>query len=156
MTFDAATEPSSDPLEHVEDASLSAVLDALVPPDGDLPGAGGLGLGQAVRSGARQAEPLGVGASRVLDALPAGFGELTSDQQVEQLALLEQRDPAAFGALVNLTYNAYYTDPRVLERIEAKTGYAARPPQPEGYELPPFDEQLLEVVRQREPFWREA
>jgi hypothetical protein len=51
---------------------------------------------------------------------------------------------------------AYYRDTRVLARIEQATGYAARPPQPEGYTLEPLDPTLLDVVKARGPQYRDT
>jgi hypothetical protein len=54
-------------------------------------------------------------------------------------------------ALVEHTYRGYYTLPVVRRAVGVD-----RPPQPIGYELPPFDPALLAVQRQRAPFWRKA
>ena len=59
-----------------------------------------------------------------------------------------------FDLLILYAYGAYYIDPRVRDIVEARTGYPNRPPQPLGYDLPPFDERLLDKVKQRPPFWR--
>ena len=140
----------------VDDSVLSAVLDTVLPPNGELPGAGGLGLAASYRQGAAQAPHLGASAAAVLVALPEGFVGSATEEREAVLRRAEEEDPQSFAALLNLAYNAYYTDQRVLERIESLTGYAARPPQPEGYELEPFDERVLAQVKERAPFWREA
>ena len=72
------------------------------------------------------------------------------------LRALEAERPDAFAALVELVYVAYYTDPRVLAHLEAATGYPARPPQPHGHPLEPFDERVLATVRARTPHYRRA
>ena len=92
----------------------------------------------------------------MLDALPPGFAGLAPEEQVAALQAIEAAAPAAFAALVKAAYTAYYQDQRVLAAIERATGYAARPPQPLGYELEPFDPALLEVVRNRPPHYRET
>jgi hypothetical protein len=79
---------------------------------------------------------------------------LTESEQIAALKTLEASEPDAFATLILYAYGAYYTDTRVRAVVEQRTGYPARPPQPEGYELPPFDERLLEKVKQRPPFWR--
>jgi len=149
-TNDAA----ADPLADVPDTVLSAVLDRLLPPVDDLPGAGTLGLSERVRRDAASAPVVGELAARVLRGLPRGYDTLDERAQVVALQEAEAADAVDFAGLVNVAYNAYYTDRRVLERLERTTGYAARPPQPLGYELEPFDESLLAKVREREPFWR--
>jgi len=39
--------------------------------------------------------------------------------------------------------------------LAARAGYEARPPQPLGHHLAPFDPALLEPQRARKPFWRD-
>jgi hypothetical protein len=126
---------------------LGTVLDRLLPPDGELPGAGGLGLAAGIPDEV---------AAPVLGALPPGFAALPGDAQVAALRAIEAAAPAPFAALVKAVYTAYYQDQRVLAAIERATGYAARPPQPLGYDMEPFDPALLEVVRNRPPHYRET
>ena len=57
---------------------------------------------------------------------------------------------------MRFAYVAYYRDARVLQGIELATGYPNRPPQPLGYELEPFDESILAVVRSRGPQYRDT
>ena len=126
---------------------LATVLDRLLPPEGELPGAGGLGLAAGIP---------GEASAPVLDALSPGFAALSGEGQVAALRAIEAAAPAAFAALVKAAYTVYYADRRVLGAIEAATGYAARPPQPLGYDMEPFDPELLEVVRNRPPHYRET
>ena len=123
--------------------SLPRILDLLLPANGELPGAGALGLAVPV-----QAEAL---------ARPH-LAELLDRRVPDEPALraLEAERPDAFAALVELVYVAYYTDPRVLAHLEAATGYPARPPQPHGHPLEPFDERVLATVRARTPHYRRA
>ena len=131
----------------VSEALLVAVLDRLLPPNGDLPGAGGLGLAAQVPASAAQP---------ILAALPADFLALAAAAQVAALQAVEAAGPTRFHELVRFAYVAYYRDSRVLARIELATGYPDRPPQPLGYELEPFDESLLDVVKTRGPQYRDT
>lgn len=129
--------------------SLAAVLDTLLPGDADWPAAGSLdGLAAQVAAKA----PDGA----LLAALPAGFATLPAEAREATLREVEQAHPAAFERLVAAAYLAYYTHGAVRMVLERVTGYEARPPQPLGYDLPPFDESLLDTQRRRAPFWREA
>ena len=128
-------------------SGLTTVLDRLLPPVGEVPGAGGLGLDASIPDEA---------SAPVLDMLPPGFAGLSNEEQVAVLQAVEAAAPVAFAALVKAAYTAYYGDQRVLAAIEAATGYAARPPQPLGYDMEPFDPALLEVVRNRPPYYRET
>ena len=92
--------------------------------------------------------------ARVLDALPEDFDELAVDAREAALRACEGTDD--FGAALLVAYDAYYVHERVLGLLEQRCGYVTRPPQPEGFELAPFDESRLTRVREREPFWRKA
>ena len=127
--------------------ALVAVLDRLLPADGTLPGAGGLGLAAQIDDAV---------AAPLLDLLPEGFASLGREAQVAALTSAEAAAPAVFAQLQKFAYIAYYSDPRVLARVEQATGYAARPPQPLGYELEPLDPALLDVVRSRPPQYRDT
>jgi hypothetical protein len=119
---------------------LTALLDTLLPGDADWPAAGSL-----------EAIDVKAEAAPILAALPAGFSAGDEDT----LRAVEAEHPAAFERLVSAVYLAYYTHPTVRAVLERVTGYEARPPQPLGYDLPPFDESLLETQRRRAPFWRQ-
>jgi hypothetical protein len=134
-----------------ERATLAAVMDRLVPPVDDLPGAGALGLAGTVESLAARHPPYG-GALRAAMARLAGsdFLESAGPVQDERLRDLERSDTATFAAVLDLVYLAYYGDARVHRRI----GWRGGPLQPAGFELAPFDEAVVETVRRRAPFWR--
>ena len=135
---------------------LPAVLDTLLPANRHLPPAGGMGLAAAVLVDARWAPEFPEALRWLGDGLPAGFGAAAEAVRVEALRTLEAADPRRFAAVVNLAYNAYYVHPDVLALIESESGFTARPPQPLGYELDPFDPAVLATVSRRAPFWREA
>jgi hypothetical protein len=126
---------------------IAPLLDTLLPGDGDMPAAGGVaGLAERV---AAVAEP-------VLAALPRAFDAADGVLREEMLRAVEASAPAAFERLVAAAYVAYYTTPGVQAVLARSHGYAARPPQPLGHELPPFDAALLDRQRARPPFWRQA
>jgi hypothetical protein len=138
------------------DALLALVLDELLPAQGELPGAGGMGLAVRVRQDAATVPVLAVALEQALSALPTDFASLPASERVQALSELERDSPRAFVGLLNLAYNAYYTDARVLACVETQTGYSPGAPQPQGYEMAPFDERVLERVRNRPPSWRPA
>lgn len=127
---------------------LAALLATLLPGDATWP------AGDTIAAQVRHdlaAEPETAAAlDALLTALPPAF------QRGDEAALhaAAAADPDGFDRVVALAYIAYYTDPEVRRVIEHVTGYEARPPQPLGYALPPFDDALLEVQRRRAPFWR--
>ena len=141
-------------LTNRQRSNLTAALDTLLPGDEWWPAAGALGLADRVMelAGLDASHPGMVG--EALSALPSDFAALDPDARTREVQGLESSQPALFGVLQLLAYNAYYTDARVLDVVEDRTGYEARPPQPLGYFLEPFDESLLENVKARAPFWR--
>lgn len=135
----------------MSDALLDSILSTLLPGDADWPSAGSLGLAASVRGDCDAAA-----LAAIVGAIPADFADGNADAREVALRAIEAACPDAFERLVAAAYLAYYTEPRVRTVIERLTGYAARPPQPRGYELEPFDEALLAKQKQRAPFWRKA
>jgi hypothetical protein len=153
----ASSVPASAFLSDEQRALLAAVLDCIVPPHGDLPGAGSLEIGLVVEgtlagsvAGRRL---LSDGLSAI--ALYAGrlgiaFAQLEPEAQETALRVIEARHPRFFTTLVDYTYRGYYTHPRV----QAALGFLGAPVQPAGFVLPVFDAALLARQRERAPFWR--
>ncbi len=157
-------------LTAAQRATLTAIQDDLVPPEGELPGAGAAG-GAAAMDGYLHAQPLlqtniltvlaAVDASAQSRAAepsgdsspPSPFAALPAAARVAVLRAVEAEHPEPFRTLVELTYTAYYTNPA----IQALLGPDAHPPQPHGYPSPPpFDPRRLERVKQRGRLWRDA
>lgn len=138
-------------------AMLAAVLNQIVPAAGDMPAAGDLGVAGFVESVAAGS----TGKRRILmDGLVqielaasergGSFTTLAGEAQIDILRAVEGSSPAFFQELVTQTYRGYYTDGTVCGAL----GY--RPPNREDYDPLPFDEALLEPVRQRGQVWTEA
>jgi hypothetical protein len=137
------------------DQLLVALLDTIIPAEEGMPGAGEAGLAERVLADAADG-PLGEALRRLLAALPDGFAALPLSEREHVLRDLGDTATGDLDAVVNLVYTAYYTDPGVLARIEAATGYHAEPPQPHGYRLEPLNPELLDRVRRIPPSWRKA
>ena len=136
---------------------LDAVLDRLVPPQGNRPGAGSVGVGDFVESVAVGEPGLvrlfvqGLAAIEIgaAERGPGGFAALTNEAKDETLRSVEQSNSNFFDQLVLQVYNRYYTDLTVFEKI----GYSLPLPPEPGAKLELLDETLLEAQRQRPPFW---
>lgn len=134
---------------------LPALLETLLPGDGaDWPAAGEHGLARRAWELAKGTPDGTEALAIVLEALPEDFSGIAQAVRESTLKTIETTHPEAFEKTVTTAYNAYYTDPAIRDIIERLTGYENRPPQPVGYDLPPFDESLLEQVKARGPIWR--
>jgi hypothetical protein len=132
--------------------SLALFLDTLIPGDAEFPAPSSLDLAPALLAHDR----FGAYAREIAELIPLGFIELDANARESAAQKMEERQPELFAAFVTGLYSLYYTHAQVLGVIAAIAGYVARPPQPEGYELPPFDEAVLETTRKRAPHFRSA
>jgi len=144
----------TDALRPDQRGVLACVLDEIVPPsaDGRMPGAGALGLADAVERFVANAGGL-AGLANALDALAAeGFPALSRERRAAALAAFAAREPGFVPGLIFPTYTSYYQHPRVY----AALGLDPRPPHPQGYALEAGDFTKLDAVRARGPIWRRA
>jgi len=149
-------------LSAQDEATLSGVLDEIVPPraDGKLPGAGGLGMTRALSRPLGENTDLLATTRRGLAALEAdavtrgadGFAALERTDRRAALDALATIEPGFLPGLIFHTYTAYYQDPRVV----AALGLEPRPPHPLGYDLEVGDFSLLEAVRKRPKLYRDC
>ena len=141
-------------LSSAQRALLDAILDRIVPAQGEMPGAGELGIGEFVESvAAGSAETRRIlleGLVQIQLAASERGGDfplLTADGQVDALRAVESSSPGYFQYLVTQTYRGYYTNESVTELL------SYRAPDRENYDPLPFDESLLEPVSQRGQIW---
>jgi Gluconate 2-dehydrogenase subunit 3 len=136
---------------------LAAMLDVLVPPSGDFPGAGAVALDHVLAAAAASAD-LGALIARGLEATEAGprgsdgFVALGTDERESALRRVETADPEFFEALVRHAYEAYYSHPIVVARL----GLDPRPPQPAGHRVEPVALPDLSRVTARGLLYRPA
>jgi hypothetical protein len=143
---------------------LRAWVSALIPARGERPAAGDVGAAEYVDATVFLTPRLrGV----LLDAIDtvdqlaqkqAGcrFAAASSPRQTDVLRAFEANDPLdAFPMVRDLTYEAYYAHPRVLDVLERETGWRYEVAI-SGGELEPFDEGLLDRMRTVPPRWRKA
>ena len=139
---------------------VTAVVDRLIPPTEGFPGAGEVEVadyldrvvGKSV--GLRRLFGQGMAQIQIVSQaqFQADFVALDQDQKVKVLQEAETKEPEFFDALVQHTYNGYYTHPKV----KALLGEDVRPPQPEGYPLEGGDFAGLEAVKGRGRIYREV
>lgn len=80
-----------------------------------------------------------------------GFLDLPAEQAEAIAMALLGDNRAEVQALSRVVVAAYYRDDRVMLAY----GREPRAPFPKGHILPPSDWALLDVVKQRKPFWRD-
>ena len=136
---------------------LDAVLDRIIPPQDNRPGAGSLGIGDFVESVAAGEPGLtrmfvqGLAAIEIAasEQAPNGYAAMSNEQKDETLRSVEASHAGFFEQLVLQVYNGYYTNLTVFESI----GYTLTSVPESGAKLELLDENLLEAQRQRPPFW---
>jgi hypothetical protein len=135
-------------------AFVSALLDLLVPANGDVPGAGSLGLAGDVAAGLRGDALLGPLVEPGLEAVrnaarsehADGLAGMTQDARKAFLEGQVAGNPVLALGLLRYLYPAYYAQPQVLAAI----GEEPRPPFPLGFEVESTDLALLEKLRARQ------
>lgn len=138
--------------------TLDALLDVLIPPRDDRPGAGELGLASAILEAAAGAPGLEDTLRAGLGALERAAGErgseafaaLPVDERTPIVRSVAEAAPALVPSLLFHVYASYYQHPKVLTAL----GLEARAPHPQGYPLEEGDLSLVEPVRARGPIYR--
>lgn len=138
--------------------TLNAVLNSLVPPVDDLPGAGDLGLVSYIDKALTDAPRLRRHILGILDLLEIecrqarqqDFSDLSGPEKDDMLRRCEQGNPEDFNAMVEAAYVGYYSHPRILDALGAMA-----PSEAESH-LRPFDPQLLENVLNRGPMYTDV
>jgi hypothetical protein len=142
--------------QRLPESTFITLLDELIPArDESLPGAGSLGLGEAIESKLGDAKPLiaaGLAAldSKASDLGATSFAELPAEARAALIPEVAAAHPGFLETLVFHLYTAYYQNPRVIAAI----GLKPEPPYPGGYELEQGDLGLLEPVRRRKNLYR--
>ena len=144
-------------LSDEQQALLTAVLNRIVPAHADMPAAGDLGVADFVANIAAAATHrrriLLDGLAQIEIAAQergASFDALPPATQTATMQAVADANPAFFQELVTQTYRGYYTNATVFDQLKY------RPPNRADYHPQPFDESLLEPVRQRGPIWAQT
>jgi hypothetical protein len=128
--------------------SAQALLDTLLPGDGDFP-AGGI-----VAAALAAHDRFGPVLTAVLALVPEDFAAMAPDARTAVVQDIETSAPQLFDGFVVGAYSLYYTHPSVAAVLARVTGYRAGPPQPGGHALAPSDPALLAVPAARGPLYR--
>ncbi len=127
---------------------LAMVLNRLVPGEGNMPGAGDLGVARFIDEVMADAPHLRGPVFDVLNRVQAtGAFALGGDELDGALAVVEQEQKASFTALIDATYTGYYTHPDVMAAIGVESPS-------ENIPEVTFDATMLEDVIRRGPIFR--
>ena len=139
---------------------LVEVLDCIVPRDGDIPGAGEVGVAVYIGGEMDYSKYLKALIEEVLISIEETsqemysqcFGILPDRSKVDVLSRVESENGEFFKELVRLCYSGYYIDPEIRQFL----GLEQRPPFPVGYDMEPLDMSLLENVKSRGRIYRDV
>jgi gluconate 2-dehydrogenase subunit 3-like protein len=149
-------------LDPVRAAVLRAWTSALIPARGARPAAGEVGAAEYIDATAHRAPLIRAGLLAAIDAIErearvrsgVAFADAEVAAQTNILRDLEaSRHGAVFAMVRDLTYEAYYAHPRVLDALEAETGWRYANAFA-GSRMEPFDETLLARMKALPPRYR--
>lgn len=128
--------------ESSERATLLAVLDCLLPGDGEFPTASATAtptdvIAYAGREGVETW--LRPGLAMLGQAAGGEFLRLDRAGRTAVLERVERQDPGFFEWLLELTYYCYYMQPPVVDAIRRMGIEYNAAPQPRGYQVEVFD-----------------
>jgi hypothetical protein len=145
-------------------ATLRAWTAALIPPRDARPAADEIGAAEYIDATLFLAPRLRAPLLSALDALDreahhhaqTTFSACNAETQSNLLRQLEaSRHRDVFAMIRELTYEAYYTHPHVLDALAAETGWQYETAF-SGAAMEPFDERLLERMRTITPRYRQV
>ncbi len=148
---------TDNPLDAEQTATLRYIVGAMIPASEEfgVPGADDPVIFDDVLSIVRTNVDLVGTAISAVDAIARSrFDErlidLAEDDRESVILEFGQSPATPMRYLVTITAQCYYRDDRVM----ASLGMEARPPFPDGHEVPQGDLSLLDPVRARGPIWR--
>ena len=146
-------------LSAEQQALLDAILDRLIPAQGEMPGAGQAGTASYLDGIAGESPRLArlfSGGLRSVEAASAArrsnFVEMAENQRDAVLREIESDETEFFETLLMHTYNGYYSNPQVVEAL----GLEPRPPQPRGHTVEFGDFSSLGAVVDRGVVYRKT
>ncbi len=136
---------------------LKLAMDDLIPNADDMPAASEVGGVEYILNILKENPDLVSSFQYVLsqldnhsvDSKNDDFEELNKKARIGVLNQYENDQPELFNVLKDFVYESYYINEKVWELI----GYEPYPTLSTGPEMEPFDEKLLERVKQMPPFY---
>jgi hypothetical protein len=156
----SAIQPAAQALPQSVQSTLRIVMDLMIPASDLMPSAseaGGLRYLQSLMAQEKDAAADIEKGLAVADAFSErsfenAFRQLEKNDQIAVLKAMENTAPGVFDALRAYIYESYYTQLAIWKRI----GYELYPTDHLGPHLKPFDDSLLEKVRNMSSLYRDA
>ena len=138
--------------------TLIKVMDLLIPSIDNMPGAGSMGLIIELEKLCKKYEIVYLSIKRIINAIEldpisranGSFLFMDQEKQIEIIETIELNLSEDFSIFLNGIYSIYYMDKNVKKRIN--WGYNSI--QPQGFEIKPWDESILDKIKKRKPFWK--
>ena len=139
---------------------LKKVMDILIPEVDNLPSAGLLVTDEKILELLNKYDKYSSSFNKFIDALrldpycraSGGFKSLNYESKENVLKELQHNIPDIFENILELIYLVYYSNNKVLNRINWKR----KTLQPKGWELEKFNPEVLDTIKLRKPFWKEV
>ncbi len=136
---------------------LAELAESMIPAEGALPAAADPAIfADVLAELAGDAGAVAAGLERLEAACAAAyarpFAGLSADERLGAVSRLREQEAAFIARFEAAVATCYYRDARVQRAL----GMPGRPPFPGGYAVQPTDWSLLDPVRQRAPFHRDA
>jgi hypothetical protein len=142
-------------LSESEIADLRCVAGMIVPASATygVPGADDATIfADIIGSLGRDSDRVRAALARLRELAGGSFAALDAARRIELAAMLRATGSADVAALTRIVLLCYYRD----ERMMLSLGMEPRPPFPKGHVVEQGDWSLLDPVRARKPFWRQA
>ena len=159
MTESMKAKQHDDSLTTEQSTTLRMLVGQMIPASDDygVPGADDPAiferiLAAAMAENARVADALKTLDQMAKDTHGAAFGALDDDGRADVAAKFAASGWPAVETITAVTVTSYYSDERVMTAL----GIEERPPFPQGYDVPQGDWSLLDPVRRRPKFYRDA
>ncbi len=151
--MDKKNSNSSALLSSSDQEILKFAMDGIIPSNAKMPSAsdvGGVDYILKILEELPELQPLFRHLLETIEAKSQGsFASLSASEQTEILKQMEQTDPDLFKVLKDFTYEAYYLSENVWPLI----GYEPHPTGTLGPTMEPFDENLLNRVKNLPPMY---
>lgn len=139
------------PLDKLQQETLKFAMDEIIPANDKMPSASETGGVNYVLKILEELPDLSALFIRLTDKIEgqslqlsgSAFSKLNSERRIAVLTTIEQTEPGLFKVLKDFTYESYYTNDSVHKLIS----YEPHPTGTTGPEMEPFDEKILDRVK---------